>query len=82
MLMHNILDFVYTGELKMTNENALDLFMIADRLELTTLFFSCVRYIEDHVDVNNCLGKYTLPSSRHHTKAVLVSAAWIFRRFL
>ena len=55
--MNNILDFVYTGDLKMTNDNALDLFMIADRLELTTLFFSCVRYIEDHVDVNNCLGK-------------------------
>ena len=57
-MLTTILDFIYTGELVMTNENTLDLFVIADRLELLGLFFSCVKYIRDHVDIYNCLGKY------------------------
>ena len=59
-LMTTILDFMYTGELSMTNENALDLFMLADRMELANLFTSCTKYIKDHIDANNCLGKYNL----------------------
>ena len=52
-----ILDFIYTGELKMTNENALDLFVLSDRMELSDLFASCIVYIQAHIDPLNCLGK-------------------------
>ena len=57
VILATILDFIYTGKLKMTNENALDLFMFADRMELSALFASCIKYIEAHIDAQNCLGK-------------------------
>ena len=58
VMLATILDFIYTGQLRMTNENALDLFMFADRMELQALFDSCTKYIESHIDAQNCLGKY------------------------
>ena len=56
-MLSTILDFIYTGQLKMTNDNALDLFIFADRMELQALFASCTKYIESHIDVQNCLGR-------------------------
>ena len=56
-MFRDMLEFIYTGNLKMTNENALDLFMIADRFEIPALFFACTSYIKEHVDIANCLGK-------------------------
>ena len=57
VMLSTILDFIYTGQLKMTNDNALDLFIFADRMELQALFASCAKYIESHIDAQNCLGK-------------------------
>ena len=56
-LLAAILDFIYTGQLKMTNENALDLFVLSDRMELSALFASCAKYIQEHIDPQNCLGR-------------------------
>lgn len=58
-MLNDVLDFIYTGKLNMTNENALDLFMIADQFEISALFFSCIDYIKEHVDISNCLGEKT-----------------------
>lgn len=55
--MEQILEFIYTGVIELNNENVMELFAVADRLELSSLIYLCKVYILDRIDVNNCSGR-------------------------
>jgi len=80
-MLSTILDFIYTGQLKMTNENALDLFIFADRMELQALFTSCAKYIESHIDAQNCLGIQRIAERYNQTSLDKYAGSYLLRNF-
>lgn len=57
-----LVDFIYTGNVNITQENVQELFAAADMLELDEVVSSCISYLQEQLHYSNALGiyRYTL----------------------
>lgn len=51
-----IIDYMYTGEILITENNVQSLLATSNLLDMTSLKLSCGQFIESQLDVTNCLG--------------------------
>ena len=58
--MASVIHFIYTGHVELDNENIVQLFAFADRMEIRSLLRVCMQFLVEHVDVHNSLGKTIL----------------------
>uniref|UniRef100_A0A3B5QQR9 Kelch like family member 10 n=1 Tax=Xiphophorus maculatus TaxID=8083 RepID=A0A3B5QQR9_XIPMA len=65
-LMCLIIEFAYTGNVLLTGQNALDLFVVADRYNMTGLLQACSDYLEKQLNPQNCLSIWLLTDTFYH----------------
>lgn len=56
--MELVLDYIYTGEVFMTEETVQDLLSAANRFQLLPLRAGCADFMRRHITVSNCIGVY------------------------
>ena len=63
--MKRIIDFIYTGKIEINYDNVIDIFNSAVMFQLYKLVDKCTDYIEEHIDLANCID-INLFASMHH----------------
>lgn len=53
--MQHLIDYMYTGELLITESNVEQLLVTANLLGITNIKDSCAQFIQSQLDVDNCL---------------------------
>ena len=53
-----LIDFIYTGNITITEKNVQELFSAADMLELNEVVSSCISYLQKQLHYSNALGIY------------------------
>lgn len=53
-----LIDFIYTGNVNITQDNVQELFAAADMLELDEVVSSCISYLQEQLHYSNALGIY------------------------
>ncbi|XP_063440466.1 actin-binding protein IPP-like [Mytilus trossulus] len=51
-----LLDFIYLGEIDVTEENCQDLMYVADMIDLLPVVTACVTFLKDNIQPYNCIG--------------------------
>ncbi|KAJ8034064.1 Kelch-like protein 24 [Holothuria leucospilota] len=69
-----ILNYVYTGEVRISLNNVQDLLIGADFLNYTTLSAGCIAFLKTAISIENCLDLITF-STRHTVCSSLLGAA-------
>ena len=57
-ILEKVVDFMYTGNARITTEETQSLLQACDLLQVTTLKNACAQYMEDYVSPGNCIGLY------------------------
>lgn len=73
MTMELVLDYIYTGEVAMTEETVQDLLSAANRFQLLPLRAGCADFMRRHISVSNCIGVYFF--AKAHECSVLAAKA-------
>ncbi|XP_052085494.1 actin-binding protein IPP-like [Mytilus californianus] len=51
-----LLDFIYLGEIDVTEENCQDLMFVADMIDLLPVVTACLTFLKDNIQPYNCIG--------------------------
>ncbi|KAL4127305.1 hypothetical protein QTP88_011481 [Uroleucon formosanum] len=51
-----LIDYIYTGEIMISDQNVLDLMPAASMLQLDSVKDACVKFLQDDLNPSNCLG--------------------------
>ncbi|XP_040183000.1 kelch-like protein 28 isoform X1 [Rana temporaria] len=65
-ILQTILNYVYTGEARLTMDNVEELFMVSSRLQIRAMQDLCSSYLVKRLDDENCLWIYRLAHSHNH----------------
>ncbi|KAL7293115.1 hypothetical protein TKK_0013268 [Trichogramma kaykai] len=57
-ILSSLVDFIYTGNVDITQDNVQELFAAADMLELDEVVSSCISYLQEQLHFSNALGIY------------------------
>ncbi|KAL1132354.1 hypothetical protein AAG570_010310 [Ranatra chinensis] len=57
-ILTTIIDFIYTGEMTITQENVQDLIVAADMLELKEVVSGCTEFLKNELHITNAIGIY------------------------
>jgi hypothetical protein len=63
--MKRLLDYIYTGKIEINYDNVIDIFNAAVMFQLFKLVDKCTDYIQQHIDINNCI-EINLFASMHN----------------
>ncbi|XP_077581076.1 kelch-like protein 40a [Stigmatopora nigra] len=55
-----ILRYLYTSDIKLTEQNVQDIFMVANMYQIPSIFSVCVSYLQEKLVLGNCLGIFRL----------------------
>ena len=56
--MKRLLDFIYTSKIEINHDTVIDIFNAAIMFNLYNLVEKCTIYIEEHIDITNCIDLY------------------------
>ncbi|XP_047226042.1 kelch-like protein 10 [Girardinichthys multiradiatus] len=65
-LMRVIIEYAYTGFVPLTKQNAQELFIVADRYNITGLLQACCDFLEKQLSPLNCLSIWMLTDTFYH----------------
>ena len=74
--LESIVNYMYTGELVITEENVQSILTTANLLNMINIKDSCGQFIQSHLDVDNCLGIREFAD--YHSCSVLLKHAETF----
>jgi hypothetical protein len=66
--MKRLLDFIYTGKIEINQDNVIDLFNAAVMFQLYELADKCTDYINEHIDITNCIDIHIFASMYNLSK--------------
>ncbi|XP_062908260.1 kelch-like protein 41a [Mobula hypostoma] len=55
-----ILQYLYTSEIELTDENVQNVFAVSSRFQIPSVFTLCVTYLQEKLSVDNCLAIFRL----------------------
>ncbi|XP_071856065.1 actin-binding protein IPP [Bombus fervidus] len=71
-----LVDFIYSGNVDITQDNVQELFAAADMLELDEVVFGCITYLKQQLHYSNALGIYRFAEA--HNRLDLLETALRF----
>ncbi|XP_033322034.1 actin-binding protein IPP [Megalopta genalis] len=71
-----LVDFIYTGNVDVTQDNVLELFAAADMLEIDEVVMGCITYLSQQLHPSNALGIYRFAEA--HNRLDLLKTALQF----
>ncbi|KAK7794828.1 hypothetical protein R5R35_009395 [Gryllus longicercus] len=57
-VLHSLIEFIYSGEIDINQENVQDLMVAADMLELKEVVIGCTEFLKHELHVTNAIGIY------------------------
>ncbi|XP_038159490.1 kelch-like protein 10 [Cyprinodon tularosa] len=76
-----IIDFAYTGYVPLTNENAEELFIMADHFGISGLLQACSDFLEKHLSPLNCIQIWKLTYTFYHPELRDKAFLYLLRHF-
>ncbi|XP_057378242.1 kelch-like protein diablo [Daphnia carinata] len=64
-ILEQILNFIYTAEIQITEKNVSDFLVAADFLQINSLQNLCCQYLRSQMNASNCIGIYLSAKSRN-----------------
>ncbi|KAI9553491.1 hypothetical protein GHT06_021403 [Daphnia sinensis] len=64
-ILEQILNFIYTAEIQITEKNVSDFLVAADFLQINSLQNLCCQYLRSQMNASNCVGIYLSAKSRN-----------------
>lgn len=80
--MKRLIDFIYTGKIEINYENVIDVFNAAMMFQLNILVDKCTAYIQDHIDVSNCVEVHIFACIHNLTQLEHDTFAFILDNFM
>ena len=76
--LRHLLEYIYTGLMHFYPEDVIDVFYAADHLQILPAIQICARFMEKHIDIDNCVDVLNL--AQMHSLESLENAACDFTR--
>ena len=80
--MKRLLDYIYTGKIEINYDNVIDIFNAAVMFQLFKLVDKCTDYIQQHIDINNCIEINLFASMHNLTKLENDTFQFILENFM
>ncbi|XP_066586895.1 actin-binding protein IPP-like [Prorops nasuta] len=72
-----LVDFIYTGDFEITQDNVQELFAAADMLELDEVVSGCISYLQQQLHYSNALGIYRFAEAHNRVDLLETSLHFI-----
>ncbi|MBN3300286.1 kelch-like protein 41a [Amia ocellicauda] len=80
-IMDMIVTYLYSAEIDLTDENVQDIFAVASRFQIPSVFTVCVSYLQKRLALNNCLAIFRLGLLLNCPRLAVASRDYISDRF-
>uniref|UniRef100_T1J1X5 Kelch-like protein diablo n=1 Tax=Strigamia maritima TaxID=126957 RepID=T1J1X5_STRMM len=77
-----LLDFIYTGQLEITNSNVQEIVMAADMFQLSEVIETCSIFLKKQLHVSNCIGIYQFAETHSCLKLKNIAENFINQNFI
>ncbi|XP_006636591.1 kelch-like protein 41a [Lepisosteus oculatus] len=80
-IMDMIVKYLYSAEIELTDENVQDIFAVASRFQIPSVFTVCVTYLQKRLAPNNCLAIFRLGLLLNCPRLAVAARDYISDRF-
>ncbi|KAG7463995.1 hypothetical protein MATL_G00182560 [Megalops atlanticus] len=79
--MEMIVNYLYSAEIDLTDENVQDVFAVANRFQIPSVFTVCVNYLQKKLSLSNCLAIFRLGLVLNCPRLAVAARDYIADRF-
>ncbi|XP_036401098.1 kelch-like protein 41a [Megalops cyprinoides] len=79
--MEMIVNYLYSAEIDLTDENVQDVFAVANRFQIPSVFTVCVNYLQRKLSLSNCLAIFRLGLVLNCPRLAVAARDYIADRF-
>ncbi|XP_066542634.1 kelch-like protein 41a [Hoplias malabaricus] len=80
-IMELIVNYLYSAEIDITDENVQDIFALAGRFQIPSVFTACVNYLQKKLSRGNCLAIFRLGLVLNCPRLAIAARDYIAERF-
>nr|XP_023683802.1 kelch-like protein 41 [Paramormyrops kingsleyae] len=80
-IMDIIINYLYSAELELTDDNVQDIFAVANRFQIPSVFTACVNYLQRKLSLANCLAIFRLGLVTSCPRLAVAARDYIADRF-
>ncbi|RZF34385.1 hypothetical protein LSTR_LSTR008924 [Laodelphax striatellus] len=80
-ILSSLLDFIYTGEIEITQENVQEIIIAADMLELNEVVLGCTEFLKQELHTTNAVGIYRFAEGHNCTGLAKLAFNFILSNF-
>lgn len=80
-IMDMVVNYLYSAEIEITDENVQDVFAIANRFQIPSLFTVCVNFLQNKLSLGNCLAIFRMGLALNCPRLAVSARDFIAERF-
>ncbi|KAK9969028.1 hypothetical protein ABG768_027239 [Culter alburnus] len=80
-IMDMIVNYLYSADIEITDENVQDIFAVANRFQIPSVFTVCVNYLQNKLSLGNCLAIFRMGLVLNCPRLAVASRDFIAERF-
>lgn len=80
-IMDMVVNYLYSAEIDITDENVQDIFAVASRFQIPSVFTACVNYLQKNLSMGNCLAIFRLGLVLNCPRLAMAARDYIAERF-
>ncbi|XP_016420695.1 kelch-like protein 41a isoform X1 [Sinocyclocheilus rhinocerous] len=80
-IMDMIVNYLYSADMEITDENVQDVFAVANRFQIPSLFTVCVSYLQNKLSLGNCLAIFRMGLVLNCPRLAMAARDFIADRF-
>lgn len=80
-IMENIVNYMYSAEIDINDNNVQDILVVANRFQIPSVFTVCINYLQKQLSQKNCLAVYRLGLMLSCPRLAVAARDYIAERF-
>lgn len=80
-IMENIVNYMYSAEIDINDNNVQDILVVANRFQIPSVFTVCINYLQKQLSQKNCLAVYKLGLMLSCPRLAVAARDYIAERF-
>ncbi|KAI7808732.1 kelch-like protein 41a [Triplophysa rosa] len=80
-VMDMVVNYLYSAEIEITDENVQDVFAVANRFQIPSVFTVCVNYLQNKLSMGNCLAIFRMGLVLNCPRLAISARDFIGERF-
>lgn len=80
-IMDMVVNYLYSAEIEITDENVQDVFAVANRFQIPSVFTVCVNYLQNKISMGNCLAIFRMGLVLNCPRLAISARDFIAERF-